>query len=687
MADHRLVTGAAVVWAGEPFTIIRVLADQTRTLEHRASGLRRTAALDALLAAFAAGDLRFVTADAAAGGPPRPPAEVALALGDYPPHLVAVARARLATIAPLLDLPPGGRTRQRVAARVAAVRAATPPEDGGTWRGKASVSSCYRWIRAYEAAGRDLRALVPDSAACGGPDRPRLAAPLVTLMDGAIAHLRDQEERSSIDDLHHELAVRVAEENHARAADDQLPLPARSTVARRVAALDVTHWFKGTRGARARERQRPQVGRGERPTQPLAVVEIDETPADFIAVDDRDNLPLGRPYHMECRDVATTYPLGYNLAFERGYLAVMSCLHHAILPKAGVKERYGLQHDWLACGIPQTLVTDNARVFIGQDLDDACAQLAITLVRTARQRPQQKPTIERALGSLATMFYHKLPGTTFANPADRGAYDSVEHACVTVGEVDRALHRHYVDIDAERKRRHLGFIPARQWERALAAGFPPRLPASAEDLLVLLSRVALRVIEPYGIALHGLLYNDPDNDAPLAGLRTRLGRQPAVIKWHPGDLSRIHVLDPFRRRHLPVPAVDADYTRGLSVWKHGVIKRVARASEDREDPVALGQAKRDLQRQFQEARDRVAGKKRRGTRWTDARFASGGAATRERDRWPDATAPALPAAGAAPGRPAVVAAAAGAAPVVPTEPDADAGWAITYDLPRGGGGP
>lgn len=681
MPDHRFVTGTALTWAGEPYLIIRVLADQSRILEHRASGLRRAAALADLLAAFAAGELRFVTAEARPGGPRRAPADEVLALGDYPPRRVAVARARLAAIAPLLALPPGERTRQRVAERVAALRAATRPEDRGTWRGKASVSSCYRWIRAYEAAGRDLRALIPDSGACGGPGRARLPAPLVTLMDGAITDLRGQEERSSIDDLRHELAVRVAEENAARATDDQLRLPDRSTVARRVAALDVGYWFAGTRGARARERERPQVGRGERPAQPLDVVEIDETPADFVAVDDRDDLPLGRPYHLECRDVATKYPLGYNLAFERGYLAVMSCLHHAILPKTGVRERYGLQHDWLAHGIPRTLVTDNARVFIGQDLDDACAQLAIELVRTAPRQPRQKPTIERALGTLATMFYHKLPGTTFGNPEERGDYDSVARACIAVSEIDQALHRYYVDIDAERKHRGLGFIPARQWERAVAAGFPLRLPASADELLILLSRVALRVIEPYGIALHGLLYNDPDCGAPLAGLRARLGRQPVLVKWHPGDLGQIHVLDPAERRYLPVPAVDRDYARGLSVWKHTVIKRAARAVDDREDPVALGRAKRDLQRQFREARERARGKKRRATRWTDARFASAGAATRERACWPDVTGSA--AAAPVPGGDAPVPGTGAAAPMA-GEPDPEAGWAITYDLPQGG---
>src|SRR5215218_8513708 len=100
MPDHRFVTGTALIWAGEPYLIVRVLADQSRTLEHRSSGLRRAATLGDLLAAFAAGELRFVTTGAQPGAARRTPADEVLALGDYPPHRVAVARARLAAIAP-----------------------------------------------------------------------------------------------------------------------------------------------------------------------------------------------------------------------------------------------------------------------------------------------------------------------------------------------------------------------------------------------------------------------------------------------------------------------------------------------------------------------------------------------------------------------------------------------------------
>ena len=136
-------------------------------------------------------------------------------------------------------------------------------------------------------------------------------------------------------------------------------------------------------------------------------------------IDDRDNLPLGRLTLTHCLDTATRYPLGYYLGFEPpSYLTVMECLHHAIRPKDDVRKQYGTEHEWLAYGIPATLVIDNGKEFIGRDLEDACLLLGIVLQYTPVRTPQFKAGVERMFGSLNTMFFHALPGTTFSNPAN-----------------------------------------------------------------------------------------------------------------------------------------------------------------------------------------------------------------------------------------------------------------------------
>ena len=92
----------------------------------------------------------------------------------------------------------------------------------------------------------------------------------------------------------------------------------------------------------------------------------------------------------------------------------------------------------------------------------------------------------------------------------------------------------------------MGGIPARRWEAALRTGLSPRVPASRDELLILLGRVDYRTVNPYGIEFEHLRYNAP----ALGALRYRLKGQRAKIKYHPGDLSRVYVFDPFENCYL-----------------------------------------------------------------------------------------------------------------------------------------
>ena len=203
-----------------------------------------------------------------------------------------------------------------------------------------------------------------------------------------------------------------------------------------------------------------------------------------MVIDDRDDLPLGRLTLTYCLDTATRYPLGYYLGFEPpSYLTVMECLHHAIRPKEEVRKQYGTEHEWLAYGLPATLVIDNGREFIGHDLEDACLLLGIVLQYTPVRTPQFKAGVERMFGSLNTMFFHTLPGTTFSNPQARGDYASAGQACVYLSEVDRLLNLFLVDIYAERFHRGLNDIPARCWEEESSAWFRSRPAAQRRGIV------------------------------------------------------------------------------------------------------------------------------------------------------------------------------------------------------------
>jgi hypothetical protein len=54
------------------------------------------------------------------------------------------------------------------------------------------------------------------------------------------------------------------------------------------------------------------------------------------------------------------------------------------------------------------------------------------------------------------------------------------------------------------------------------------------------------------------------------------GGEKVKIKYDPNDISVIYVWDDFNSRFLPVPALDQEYTRNLTIWQHHIIRKYAR---------------------------------------------------------------------------------------------------------------
>jgi len=670
MSQQRFITGARLRWQGATYQITRLLPGGQANLEDVLTGATTVVEIATLVKALFTAELVFILDHRAAvtPGQTQERAEAApRSLADYPTSLVAIARYRLTAIEPLLTLAP--RTRAAVLARVAELKANQPTAAERTLHNTLSVAALYRWLGDYIRSGHDLRALIPAVRTRGGADASQLRTEVETLATATIQDKYKAQEKVTIDDVQHELAVRLVEENRVRAPQDQLALPSRATLARRIATSNLSQEQSQRRTQRTAKNLATQYGQTPYPEWPLERVEIDHTRTDLIVIDDRDNLPLGRLTLTYCLDTATRYPLGYYLGFEPpSYLTVMECLHHAICPKPDVRQLYGAEHAWLAYGIPATLVIDNGKEFIGHDLADACLLLGMILQYTPVQTPQFKAGVERMFGTLDTMLFHTLPGTTFADPVERGNYQSAEQACVYLSTVDKLLNIFLVDIYAERFHRGLGAIPARCWAEKTQHGFAPALPPSAAELTILLGRTTTRVVQHYGVEFASLRYNC---DA-LAPLRMRLQGQPAKVKYHPADLSCLHVYDPAAELYIRVPALDQEYTHDLSLWKHQVIRQAVLAEQDRVDMVALGQAKRKLQQLVEDGRQR----KRQQTRTRIARWDTAGKPTRQA-ALPASTATAVSGSAAAPAN--LPAPSATTAPTVSASPEAD--WELCF-VPR-----
>lgn len=609
MSAQRFATGKHFIWHEQEYQVKRLLPKNMLTIENLQTAELQQVCFTTLAQALFAGELRFVEST---GSSRTAVKENLVTLGDYPPHLRAVAEYRWEVIRPLLALDPLERTREKVAERVAEICQAR--QAGNQFSQTAvSIASIYRWLKAYTDSGNDIRALVSNSSQQGGKQQSRLANEVDVLIANTIQDRAQTREKVTCDDLYLEVALRIAEENHCRHTDEKLATPSRATVWRRIEAQGETVHLLAQRDQHQTQQQVVQYGKMTYPTIPLERVEIDHTPLDLIVVDAADMLPLGRPTLTYCLDTATRYPLGFYVGFEPpSYLTVMACLHHAILVKHEIRERYATQHDWLACGIPGALIVDNGKEFIGNDLYDACHALGIEILQMPLHTPYFKAAVERMFRTLNTGLVHTLPGTTFSNPAERGAYNSVAEACIDLDNFYHLLHIFLLDVYAESFHRGLKDIPARRWEAITQEGFFPRLPASADELKILLGRVAQRVIQPYGIEFLRLRYNSQD----LAPLRSQLHGAKAKIKYDPTDLSHIHVFDPQTQRYVMAECLDHDYAQGLSLWKHRVILNLARQEGAQVDILGLARAKRRIQELVEQSRaDKKVQSRSRIARW------------------------------------------------------------------------
>lgn len=623
MSKHRFSSGTGFRWQGTAYQIIRLLPAGQANIENILSGAISVVEISILVKALFDFELHFISKTGTVLPDAQEQSRIAainLSLTDYPTILVSIARYRLKVINPLLELK--RRTRADVLARVQEIKTTQPGLSEHTLQDSVSVAAIYRWIGEYVSSGNDLRALIPSLHKRGGKHAQRLRSEMNALVEIVIQDKYKVHEKVTIDDVRYELAVRVTEENRVRPQDDQLNMPSRATLARRIEKSNVHQDYKTKREANSIRKANTQYGQTPYPNLPLERVEIDHTRSDLIVIDDRDNLPLGRLTLTFCLDTATRYPLGYYLGFEPpSYLTVMECLHHAICPKGDLQNLYGVEHAWQAYGIPATLVIDNGKEFIGHDLEDACLLLGTVLQYTPVRTPQFKAGVERMFGSLNTMFFHTLPGTTFSSPKERGNYNSTKQSCVYLSDVDKMLNIFLLDFYAERFHHGLKGIPARRWEEKMQHGFVPVLPPSAEELSILLGRTTTRVLHPYGIEFSSLRYNCDD----LLTLRTRLKGQAAKIKYHPSDLSYLYVYDSFEQQYIRVPALANEYTQGLSLWKHRVISQAVLEEQDQVDLVALGKAKRKIQQIVDADRQR----KHQGTRSRIARWDTAGRPTRQ----------------------------------------------------------
>jgi len=345
-----------------------------------------------------------------------------------------------------------------------------------------------------------------------------------------------------------------------------LPKPSRKAINLRIgqrASVEVLAKRSGRKAAR--DRFGPAIGSLTAPW-PLALVQIDHTPVDVIAVDSITRQPIQRPWLTIAIDVHSRCVAGFHLALEPpSATSVALCIAHAVLPKAGWLMARGVAGDWPVQGLIERLHLDNAKEFHSEALKRGCEQYGIAVDYRPVRTPHYGGHIERLIGTMMGKV-HLLPGTTFSDVRAKGDWKPEDTAALTLDEIERWLAHAIVGVYHHDLHRGIGTTPVAAWERGILGdgqvsgrGTPTAIDDPRRFMIDFLP-MERRLVRREGVFLHSIGYW-------ADVLRTWIGEQERmIVRYDPRDLSRVHLLAPDGRsydlsyRDLRRPAI--------SLWEH-----------------------------------------------------------------------------------------------------------------------
>jgi putative transposase len=455
-----------------------------------------------------------------------------------------------------------------------------------------SVWSMERYMQAFVDSGGDIRSLIPQTGQRGGKGQVRVDDAIERILQGVLENYASITEReSSVDQVMTDVVNAVADENRFREPSDWLTPPSESTIRRRIKAAGEQR-ILGRQLSRREQKIQAVVQPGLRPTRILERVEIDHTRLDLFVVDEHDGLPIGRPYITACIDKYSALVPGWHIGFHQGgYESVMLCLRHAILPKPNYREKYGTEHDYPVHGLFEKLCIDNGPDFKSAALKDALAELGIIREEMPKETPWFKGSIERYFRSVNQRLLKGKPGYTFGNTIHLGDYDAQKDAVISLSAFLEVFHIFMVDIYPYTWHDGLEAIPMKRWQVGYQL-FKPDLAEDANALRLILLPSAERMLQPRGIEWEHNFYRGPE----LARLRELYGQEKIRFKYDPDDMDVVYVRDQSSATGwVEFHSTTPDYTRGLSLAKHWVIRQYVNEQKQTVDLFSLARAKAHIQ--------------------------------------------------------------------------------------------
>jgi putative transposase len=372
------------------------------------------------------------------------------------------------------------------------------------------------------------------------------------------------------------------------------PLPGKNTVWKEFKRYDPWYRIAKDKGPKAADLEYGAIGKLVEPTFILELVEMDAHKFDFHGIVGKtswgkrlSNSGIDRFWILLMLDVHSRYPLGFQLSFEQdSLLTALSCVDHAIRMKDYVAKRWPhINGALLGFGKPIRLRYDNAKVYIGLQIEAALARVGISFQNSKAKIPNSKPYVEAHFGTLERDFVQWLSGATGSKPSDKGERKPVEEAKLSMEDFAMLLHQYYIECYARRPQEDLGWrTPEQVWLAGLSSSKTrPRSLTKAESdrMDIIASIVEEFTITREGIQWKGIFYQSHElQDIRLRYGNARKGRGNVKVQGRIPlkNVGKIYVTDPVVDHDSDEPIEELEvvsahpHVHGRTHWQHMVIR-------------------------------------------------------------------------------------------------------------------
>lgn len=462
-------------------------------------------------------------------------------------------------IKPLLDLEKNERTLEQV--------------ESVATKAKKNVATIYRWLNKLEETGRVSTLLRKPR---NDIKKSRLESKTQEFVDDVISKFYLTSQRRSVAETCLEVQ-RLCFEN-------EIVAPHPNTIRNRIQELSEKDVVSARFGSKiAREKFQPIRGSFPGADFPLAVVQMDHTPVDLILVDDKDRLPIGRPYLTIAIDCFSRMITGFYITLEApGALSVGLCISHSIMTKDIWLAKFGIATPWPIWGKMRKIYVDNAKEFRGVMLERACQEHGIILEHRPKGLPNYGGHVERAFRTFMSKT-HSVSGTTFSNVQHKNNYDSEKMASMTLSEFEHWFTIFIVQVYHQKSHKGISDIPPiKLYEQAIlgtenSPGIGLPTPINNEDKLRLdFMPYVERTIQEYGVLIDNIHYYSDvlrvwihARDEQNSKLKRKF-----IFARDPRDISVVYFLDPHSKNYVSIPYRDISRPP-ISLWElKAVIKRL-----------------------------------------------------------------------------------------------------------------